>query len=144
MKTTELRIGNMVLVPIMPSQVIIPSYPKKIKGITIFGELDFTEPSYPEKMLIPAKHCAGIPLTAEWLLKFEFECWFDGALKKFYVLHNVIDGTSDFEVTLQDGKAYPSIDENCIYWRKEFHVHQLQNLYFALTGEELLMPDTGQ
>jgi len=80
-----------------------------------------------------------IPLTEEWLLKFGFECW-DECNEDGYavwVLHNVIDGTSNFEVSLKDGKAYPSIDENCIYWGKEFHVHQLQNLIFALTGTEL-------
>ena len=76
-----------------------------------------------------------IPLTEEWLLRFGFE--FD----IFYQKHT-------------NGKI-------CIYWcnkiclfswckshredilRYEYpeYVHQLQNLYFALTGEELILTD---
>lgn len=78
-------------------------------------------------------NCEPIPLTEDWLLKFGFEEWHE----HYFVLHNVIDGTSNFEVTLENGKAYPSIDDTCIYWRKNCYVHDLQNLLFALTGYEL-------
>lgn len=73
-----------------------------------------------------------IIITEEWLLKFGFEVWLD-----CYVLHNAIDGTSNFEVTLADGKAYASIDGNACCWVKELYVHTLQNLFFGITGSEL-------
>jgi hypothetical protein len=78
-----------------------------------------------------------IPLTDEWLLKFGFEDWGKDAegIRKF-VLHNAIDGTSDFEVTFEH-RVFASIDGDCCCWSKLLYVHQLQNLYFALTGEEL-------
>ena len=56
-----------------------------------------------------------IPLTEEWLLKFGF-IW-DGDIKilKGY-LNDYVDGNGEARLK---------------------YVHQLQNLYFALTGEEL-------
>ena len=72
-----------------------------------------------------------IPLTEEWLLKFGFE--FD----------EEDDG-------YQKGKYKVSVsDEGCLffinigYYPEEIaefnYVHQLQNLYFALTNEELIL-----
>lgn len=70
-----------------------------------------------------------IPLTEEWLVKFGFE-------------YDDIDGNSgywklgNFEVVFgEDGCSYN--------WdlKIEF-VHQLQNLVFALTGEELTLKQT--
>lgn len=143
MKANELRIGNWVLIPMSLDGVVIPSFEKQVRGIGLFGGIDFTEPQFPGDLIIPAVHCAGIPLTEKWLLKFGFECWneCDEDGYAFYVLHNVIDGTSNFEVSLKNCKSYPSIDENCIYWGKTFYVHTLQNLYFALTGEELTIKE---
>ena len=64
-----------------------------------------------------------IPLTKDWLLKFGF----DGCKSP----------NKDIQVGLVD-------DEMSLAWRvfilkKIQYVHQLQNLYFALTGEELTL-----
>ena len=70
-----------------------------------------------------------IPLTEEWLLKFGFE-------KKIndddfdYWLKGEFDDT--FLCEHADGFCY-----NFGFGHELKHVHQLQNLYFALTGEEL-------
>jgi hypothetical protein len=83
--------------------------------------------------------CKPIPLTEEWLLKMgfdissssgyniknngiEIDVWFndDGLINDIQISSTNISG------------AYPNI--------KHFqYVHQLQNLYFALTNEELTM-----
>lgn len=70
-----------------------------------------------------------IPLTKEWLLKFGFEQqkWGDFILT-YYRKGNILYSLSDGNVELNE----PNI---CLTQLK--HVHQLQNLYFALTGEEL-------
>ena len=69
-----------------------------------------------------------IPLTEEWLVKFGFEkgkkgiyqlCSFDME-HTMWILDN---GVSDLH-----GQVV--------------HVHQLQNLYFAITGEELIIKET--
>jgi len=121
MKAEELRIGN---------------YIQRLDGSVFKVTIHDMSTIYlwtANERLLPT----GIELNDGWLLKFGFECWFDGALKKLYVLHNAIDGTSDFEVTIEGNKAFASIDENCCCWSKKLYVHTLQNLYFALTGNEL-------
>lgn len=68
----------------------------------------------------------GIPLTEEWLLRFGFNnhgyenlCW---SLDKV-----TIYGTEDtFGIRINDEIAVDF-----------YYVHQLQNFYFAITGEEL-------
>lgn len=70
-----------------------------------------------------------IPLTTEWLERFGFD-----------VGNNFYFTRGDFDISY--------IDDDIIYerytvrWQKSVsikiqYVHQLQNLYFALTGEEL-------
>ncbi len=67
-----------------------------------------------------------IPLTEEWLIKFgfkvepddDFTIWQKGQLEGLY---DFKDGTYEYNSTVLEIK----------------YVHQLQNLYFALTGEEL-------
>ena len=63
-----------------------------------------------------------IPLTEEWLLKFGFE---NG---NYFTLNNVIIYKHDkYRYKYNYGQI----------WVK--YVHQLQNLYFALTNEELII-----
>lgn len=74
-----------------------------------------------------------IPLTEEWLIKFGFDKSFDSS---FYILilphkYKVYISIS-FEMysyqVCQSGNGF-SVDIK--------HVHQLQNLYYVLTGEQL-------
>jgi hypothetical protein len=70
-----------------------------------------------------------IPLTEEWLIKFGFE-------KPAHSWNGKIFHLSQWD-------AYPlnwcvAMDKNgAVIVRKLKYVHQLQNLYFALTNEEL-------
>jgi len=126
MKATELRIGNWCKIAKSPFKEEVGEYP--IEAITIHyfesGEDLILEP---------------IPLTEEWLLKFGFEKVKDDpsycddgeftinhkrftVFKKELITHNSIHGW--FINGIQ-------FDLNLKY------VHQLQNLYFTLTGEEL-------
>lgn len=126
MKTNELRIGNLVLIPFSMEGVIIPSIEKQVRGIGTFGGIDFTEPQFPEDLTIPAVHCAGIPLTEEWLLKFGFKIFPWGWVKK---------STTDIGLRISHPHFHFERDGENLQQIK--YVHQLQNLYFALTGEEL-------
>ena len=61
-----------------------------------------------------------IPLTEEWLIKFGFEKAYETCYQyKDFILNDKFI-MMDIDITIQLK-----------------HVHQLQNLYFALTGEEL-------
>lgn len=66
-----------------------------------------------------------IPITEEWLLKFGFENY----LTYWHLYHDDIcfDISRNFHFQIEEYN-YPF---------KLQYVHQLQNLYFSLTGEEL-------
>lgn len=67
-----------------------------------------------------------IPLTEEWLLKFGFEK--KGVNRTRWTFWKID--------LVEDEKGIYSFDESRIYIDIKY-VHQLQNLYFALTNEEL-------
>lgn len=77
-----------------------------------------------------------IPLTEEWLVRFGFEL-LDGSLsrkvfEKGYLKFKVISHEYGIDFYFGNGGAY--------YIKPRF-VHNLQNLYFALTGEELTIKE---
>lgn len=100
--------------------------PIKCKWISIDNDMDFMKP---------------IPLTADWLIKLGFEhekdncykipCKIIGGYYKIYYsrINNEIHA---FGVSYEDEPK----EVNNFSWNIKY-VNQLQNLYFALTGEEL-------
>jgi hypothetical protein len=108
MKANELRIGNWYDHNGVPKQVT----PSTIE------EVWNAERSW----------CKPIPLTEEWLVKFRF-------VKEIDDLY--LDLSSSFLIWFNDDEFlhYKSNQLETICSIK--YVHQLQNLYFALTGEEL-------
>lgn len=88
----------------------------------------------------------GIPLTEEWLLKFGFDVDYndDEMSKQFHLLMN------DYDLMLEHYVSDIDSDKCCLelshaytdqIGRTVYYVHQLQNLYFALTGEELTIKE---
>ena len=78
-----------------------------------------------------AEKFSPIPLTEEWLVKLGFKRWGKFDLWKTYqTTVCTIAGTtqSGFELS-----KIPRVEVE--------YVHQLQNLYFALTGEELKLTE---
>lgn len=110
-KENELRIGNWIN-PEKPYQVNANTFQDVFNG-------EFDQD--------------GIPLTEEWLLKFGFEktgvFWFS---KKVWI--------NELNINIKH-RAYTigsvNGDEALFECENIDYVHQLQNLYFALTGEEL-------
>lgn len=129
MKAQELRIGNWIdngeglhfVIDLMSMQDIC-------EGEKLNGE---------DKLL------KGIPLTEEWLLKFGFNKKTDGVFFTLYPTNN------NLEITVSVKKDFSFIqlkrvkcEESIIFTEKNF-VHQLQNLYYELTGEELKLTTDG-
>jgi len=122
MKASELRLGNWVEQP--------------NDGVTrvtaVLNDLQIkTETGYVDK------YCRPIPLTEEWLLKFGFkQCGYEG----LFWCHNKLKGLEFAGINWADSEfpEYQFLNYRIgeeIY--RVQYVHQLQNLYFALTGEEL-------
>src|SRR5690606_17260010 len=114
MKANELRIGNYVKDP----------YGKTIKLTSVEKDAGMLRP---------------VPLTEEWLLKFgwvwnqecnSFEKYPNGDSRMNLDFQEVSNSYTMFNYVLK-AKICDRI----------FHVHQLQNLFFALTGEELTIKD---
>lgn len=126
MKANELRIGNLLQLNPNKQWVVgdregtLPKGVYSVKSISLAG-INFTD--WPESGIYweDLERYAGIPLTPEWLERFDW-----GSYKHLCI------------------NSYFSFDEQ---WRLYYHndytgvnvyfVHQLQNLYFALTGTEL-------
>ena len=136
MRLEELRLGN--LVRIDESDAFF-----EVNGMTSYA-LSVKDPT--EDVWLENYSFLPIPLTEEWLIKFGFE-------KVIYDTDETGYGT-DYELDIKGvGCISYSDDFSCALfgskessknelgflpnWDNCKHVHQLQNLYFALIGEEL-------
>jgi hypothetical protein len=123
MKATELRIGNWV--------ELIGFGNKKCDALLITEQDQSNKSGH--------KYLNPIPLTEEWLIKLGFISYDSVFGIEYKIAMDVepsyILGKRNRELTASpDGEKY-FIDGNYLIRIK--YVHQLQNLYFALTGEEL-------
>jgi len=118
MKNTELRIGNLLNTSFGVSVLI---------GIYSDGVLELEDGN--ENVL---NEVEPIPLTEEWLLKFGF----DEDMRLFEAPH------LDKNITVAKDNDGNWEFCNDAWWLRDIkHVHQLQNLYFALTGNELTIKE---
>ena len=121
MKSTELRIGNLVNGVLTNKPYTIDSWALR----------EMENGNYQNSYDTETKVFVPIPLTEEWLLNFGFE---------------KVSFNNDFRIDILNdwGLIYDSdIKKICIdtglnsKYLEIQYVHQLQNLYFALCGEEL-------
>jgi len=173
MKATDFRLGNLVMVDGEVRTVLsLESNPDLVNvNVERTGWVRVTIP----------KHCEGIPLTEEWLLKFGFQpmtCilfnweteyimspkklpWSIGVLLGDYpednpncgvvsILQPNDEAVGSIPDDLYDKEEWTDEDRERVLnykvtvpkWRQPIafyfkYVHQLQNLYWCLCGEEL-------
>lgn len=128
MKANELRIGNYVYFKHCDYD---GSTPRKI-NYTLNPNLVGLERISVNR--IEYNNIDAIPLTEEWLLKFGFK----KATENFYSIKTK-KRFSNLEINLKSKRAIIfglGSYKDIIFTE---YVHQLQNLYFALTGEELIL-----
>lgn len=128
MKARELRIGNYIenTDSQMASYMVVNADVIKQNEHTMYASLE------------------PIPLTEEWLLKFGFK-----HQNKYDLESNLYSKKlkSGYFFTIYSKKQTLDFKTKFIGWKvlnigfdfKIEYVHQLQNLYFALTGEELTL-----
>ncbi len=131
MTAKELRIGNWVELIVEEGDEMVDSF----EPIAQIQSIDYDVFTPNEKVYFISSSnedvaymgmAKPIPLTEEWLVKFGLECIDDAYYYNTFKLYH------DWA---NNKGQYFYIDYNKIIFTK--HVHQLQNLYFALTGEEL-------
>ena len=119
MKANELRIGNYVIAN--KDEVIVAGF------VGFYVSYIPIEKYHAYADMI--HHIKPIPLTEEWLLKLGFEQCFIN--KERYHIDNLN------EVEFIDNEIRWMANYTTFYHQKIEFVHQLQNLYFALTNTEL-------
>jgi hypothetical protein len=117
MEAKELRIGNYVNIGLKSSDLITD-----YDAITASGLMDLQVNKERSSFIYEP-----ISLTQEWLLKFGFVLDLDSHRTTYLSKHKIT-------TYMQDGIFWCDILWDCLELK---HVHQLQNLYFALTNEEL-------
>ena len=129
----ELRIGN--LVEYFGKNLKIDTI-KRCSDGNFAVEICEKRPSgcsWSEYAPIESPSLKPIPLTGEWLVKLGFEqMYFLGAKIRYFIKGNLMYSTIDRHVEYKNGSI------NFII-RKCEYVHDLQNLYQAMTGEELTL-----
>jgi hypothetical protein len=119
MRANELRIGNLVFM----SREKEPKYKGYHGRVFNFDLIDYIE------------HLHPITLTEEWLFKFGFyETTKEHYVSGLYTLNKPDGFYINKETMSYCDIDYEGTTNDTI---KIQYVHQLQNLYFALTGEEL-------
>ncbi len=138
MKATELRIGNFVKsVNFSISRVV---------EISALGRIEYVHYGIPDSEIGVWKdeEVEPIPLTEEWLLKFGFALSpapYSGE-KAYYIKEDadkIIWCAGELFKILPDGFIRITSANYAPYEPTTQYVHQLQNLYFALTGTELTL-----
>jgi len=136
MRSNELRIGNWLTGPEGKAQVTCIQN----REVVEIGEIGHV-----------MEEVSPIPLTEDWLIRLGFERDSEGDFELYLNSdpehHIVFHADSDdvktlalgFKCLLNSGTLY----DGWRHWivREIKHVHQLQNLYFALTSEELTIKE---
>lgn len=133
MKASELRIGNLVQgVKYKSPWKIVCFYGESMLNVDA-GGANFT-------YITDYEHAGSldefepIPLTPEWIEQLGFKRLKGLNNNEFYSLHT---GFIEFQWECFGGGIMVALDIDTITTLNCFYVHQLQNLYFALTGQEL-------
>lgn len=146
MKATELRLGNLVNTINREGEIHLPN--SKVFSVQEIGfdcilcEINKIPAQERTLPIFAVRDLCPIPLTSEWIENFGFSKGFKGCsylnlpgdggqLLPFFYVNNRMEVEY---VQFMDAK-----EENEI--KRVHFVHQLQNLYFALTGEELTIKE---
>ncbi len=131
MKATELRIGNWIN--------IYDDYNAQVTGMANPNKAWFVKNPHDTDCAFNVHQIKPIPLTEEWLLKLKLHKEFNSDNSENRNCWYLKDCDDNFYINY-DCDSYIGwyVGASCYgYIIGIKHVHQLQNLYFALTEEEL-------
>lgn len=142
MKASDIRIGNWVTTDLFPE---LPKEKNPYKEFQIVAmNIGFDNSSvfsdvnyYPKSVSL--EKLKPIPLTPEWLERFGFnsELWINLNTHYFELIHTKENGVDWFYPVYAEINELSCEMEQQVSLNRIQYVHQLQNLYFALTGDEL-------
>jgi len=141
MDAKDLRIGNLVTDEFYDSfETIFEVESIDDKGINLSIQDDGKSAEIADRWIKPEYTfdlLFGIPLTEDWLIKFGFDKLENDIPTYFKCFGNLIEDDYEFSFNIY-------VDSELNYFITVFgrkiiikYVHQLQNIYFAITEEEL-------
>lgn len=144
LQANEVRIGNLLLIDGQIAKLIALQPHDHLTRCDTEEGCDFVFYSVEGEFLAGNREFGPIPLTDEWLLKFGFKTIEDvflveiGDINRALLMRYIADYWSPVieQSPELSGGGIQVVTLNCIQY-----VHQLQNLYFALTGQELIIQD---
>ena len=131
----ELRIGNLV-------EYRITDKLDERKEWWEVSEIDADDIHWLSKVDTKDEDFRAIPLTEEWLLKFRFKeiVFTQDRNREWFKMFEIEETDELFSLCFYPEKNICYLNFDVGYGNNVLnieHVHQLQNLYFALTGSEL-------
>ena len=127
MKANELRLGNYV-----NHNIENKAYKVETLSVAPNGDVLVLHGYFPHCTL---DFVSPIPLTEEWLIKFGFRKQINEDDVPYYFSNQPMHiGAKRFSGLYENGDCFGLLGNGL----NIKYVHQLQNLYFALTGEELV------
>lgn len=132
MKITDLRVGN-ILSFVLPNKFCQVDY--LLPDLVGSSQLGLVSENFNAER--PIEDFKPIELNQEWFLKFGFERKYFKDKPVFVCKHYMfLDFTYYIEIKESGFIAFNVF--NC-FLKQIKYVHEFQNLYFALTGDELLI-----
>jgi hypothetical protein len=139
MKSIEYQVGNWVKRPQSVEDFFVsPMFEDQVKALQVDDTAIFSKPDDRGNGSVPLFQLRGIPLTAQWFVRMGF---LDKSDDNSIAWQKVSPDRTLFNVLQRRGDSRIfSINFKKIQIPVQF-VHQLQNLYKGLTGEDLLLRD---
>lgn len=153
MKTTELRIGNIVTVDNPKYHPQLKSVLLRVVGIQENVIADKIEHclqlehinkkanTYNQTYSQFMEYIKPVALTEQWLLDFGFKEneYGNMSLFKEFEYLEIMCGRGDFYPSYEQPTEFAHEENRVVSLKQIKYVHQLQNLYFALMQEELIL-----
>ena len=139
MEAKNFRVGNHVLTATPGMPIKIPSFRASVQGITLLGELMFCHRPDSQGFKTHTNHVCGIDLVCEDLVNFGFikdsEWSYRIPLQTHYL--ELIPSEQHWYPVYAEVHEMSHQDEQRVGLNRIRFVHELQNLFFTLTGKEL-------
>lgn len=135
-KTNELRIGNYLFIPFTSENVKVTGLAlKEEKTQVIYIQSNFGTSQY---FALPEQY-SPIELTEELLLKLGFIIFGEHKNNIIYVVKGIFLIFDKIESKYYFAPQPTTLNSPIFYYQ---YVHQIQNLFFSLIGEELVFSST--
>ncbi|RAW00668.1 hypothetical protein [Pseudochryseolinea flava] len=140
MKSIEYQVGNWVKRPQSVEDFFVsPMFEDQIKTLQTNDSALFSKPDDRGNGSVPLFQLRGIPLTDQWFVRLGFENKSDDTA---IIWRKVAPGMTMFDILQRHGDSRIfSINFKKVQIPVQY-VHQLQNLYKGLAGEELIQDQT--